>query len=111
MRATQAFRSVSVPNSSSPASSHARRRGPRPVYACFCTRADIAAALEAPHGVTAHYPGTCRALPDDPERRAATPHCWRIDSVKAWEITGLPSWSEADGRRFTTAPDHFDDAI
>src|SRR4051794_23834778 len=28
------------------------------VYACFCTRADIAAALEAPHGATAHYPGT-----------------------------------------------------
>ena len=28
------------------------------VYPCFCTRADIAAALEAPHGPAAHYPGT-----------------------------------------------------
>src|SRR5438034_6711901 len=28
------------------------------VYACFCTRTDIAAALEAPHGAAAHYPGT-----------------------------------------------------
>ena len=81
------------------------------VYACFCTRADIAVALEAPHGATAHYPGTCRALPDDPERRAATPHCWRIDSVKALELTGFPSWTETDGRRFDTAPADFDDAI
>ena len=33
------------------------------VYPCFCTRADIAAALEAPHGAAgAHYPGTCRGL-------------------------------------------------
>src|SRR6476620_9405699 len=38
------------------------------VYACFCTRGDIAAALEAPHEPAgAHYPGTCRALPDDGE--------------------------------------------
>ena len=40
------------------------------VYPCFCTRADIAAALEAPHGPKARYPGTCRSLPDDPEQRA-----------------------------------------
>lgn len=80
------------------------------VYACFCTRADIAAALEAPHGATPHYPGTCRALPDDPERRASMPHCWRLDSVKALEIAGFPSWNETD-RRFTTGPEDFDDVI
>jgi len=51
-------------------------------YACFCTRADIAQSLTAPHGDAAtSYPGTCRDLPDDPERRAATPHCWRLDSA------------------------------
>ena len=50
------------------------------VYPCFCTRADIAAALTAPHGdAGAHYPGTCRGLPDDPGRRASTPHSWRLD--------------------------------
>jgi glutamyl-Q tRNA(Asp) synthetase len=81
------------------------------VYACFCTRADIAAALEAPHGKMAHYPGTCRALPDDPERRASTPHCWRLDSVKALERAGFPSWVEADGERFDSAPQDFDDVI
>ena len=80
-------------------------------YACFCTRADIAAALEAPHGKTAHYPGTCRALPDDPERRASTPHCWRLDSVKALDIAGFPSWTEWDGNPFTTGPEDFEDVI
>jgi glutamyl-Q tRNA(Asp) synthetase len=81
------------------------------VYACFCTRADIAAALEAPHGKTAHYPGTCRVLPDNPERRAATPHCWRLDSVKALQRAGISSWIEAEGRRFDSAPQDFDDVI
>jgi glutamyl-Q tRNA(Asp) synthetase len=81
------------------------------VYACFCTRSDIAAALEAPHGPSAHYPGTCRGLPDDPERRASTPHSWRLDAAKALAITGLPSWTEADRRRFTSAREDFDDAI
>ena len=81
------------------------------VYACFCTRADIAAALEAPHGNTASYPGTCRALPDDPERRSSMPHCWRLDSRKALQLAGFSSWTEEDRRRFTTGPDDFDDVI
>jgi glutamyl-Q tRNA(Asp) synthetase len=82
------------------------------IYACFCTRADIAAALEAPHGPAgAHYPGTCRALPDDPGRRAAMPHCWRLDSVKALGIAGFQEWTEEDGRSFSTAPADFDDEI
>jgi glutamyl-Q tRNA(Asp) synthetase len=81
------------------------------VYACFCTRADIAAALEAPHGATAHYPGTCRTLPDDPERRASMPHCWRLDSGKALQLAGFPSWTEADGERFDSKSEDFDDVI
>lgn len=81
-------------------------------YACFCTRADIAQSLTAPHGDAAtSYPGTCRALPDDPERRATTPHCWRLDSGKALAITGLPSWSEFDGRFFTAMEHDIGDAI
>lgn len=81
------------------------------VYACFCTRADIAVALEAPHRpVGAHYPGTCRTLPDDPARRASTPHCWRLDSVKALQLAGFPSWIEGN-RRFDTGPENFDDVI
>jgi glutamyl-Q tRNA(Asp) synthetase len=81
------------------------------VYGCFCTRADIAQALAAPHGETAHYPGTCRSLPDDAERRAVTPHSWRLDAGKALELAGLPSWSEANGRRFTANGEDVDDVI
>jgi glutamyl-Q tRNA(Asp) synthetase len=79
-------------------------------YACFCTRADIAQSLTAPHGDTASaYPGTCRGLPDDPSRRAATPHCWRLDSAGALDLIGLPSWHEA--RRFEARRDDLGDAI
>ena len=82
------------------------------VFACFCTRADIAQSLTAPHGDAAtSYPGTCRYLPDDPERRASTPHCWRLNSAKALELVGLPSWTEADGERFTADAQDIGDAI
>jgi glutamyl-Q tRNA(Asp) synthetase len=82
------------------------------VYACFCTRADIAQSLTAPHGDAATaYPGTCRASPDDPERRATTPHCWRLDSAKALDLAGLPRWTEEDGRTFNAAATEIGDAI
>jgi glutamyl-Q tRNA(Asp) synthetase len=82
------------------------------VYACFCTRSDIAAALNAPHGPAAqHYPGTCRLVPDDRERRAAMPHCWRLDAARALAITGLPGWTEQDGRHFTATAGDIDDEI
>jgi glutamyl-Q tRNA(Asp) synthetase len=82
------------------------------VFACFCTRADIAQSLTAPHGDAAtSYPGTCRSLPDDPERRATAPHCWRLDSAKALELTGLPSWTESNGEAFTAKASDIGDAI
>ena len=82
------------------------------VYPCFCTRADIAASLTAPHGDSgAAYPGTCRGLPDDAERRAAVPHSWRLDSAKALAIAGLPGWREADGTEHCSKPADFGDAI
>jgi glutamyl-Q tRNA(Asp) synthetase len=81
-------------------------------YACFCTRADIAQSLTAPHGDAAtSYPGTCRGLPDDPARRASTPHSWRLDSARALEVAGLPSWMEEDGRTFTAKASDIGDAI
>ena len=82
------------------------------VYACFCTRADIAASLTAPHGdAGAHYPGTCRDLGDAPQRRASTPHSWRLDAAKALALAGLPGWSEGDGGRFEASEDDIGDAI
>ena len=87
-----------------------RRRGL--AYACFCTRADVAQSLTAPHGDAAtSYPGTCRSLPDDPERRSRTPHCWRLDSAKALAMGGLPTWREADGAQFKSAQRDIGDAI
>lgn len=80
------------------------------VYPCFCTRADIAAALSAPHGEAgAAYPGTCRGLADDPARRAVAAHSWRLDSEKALALTGVPSWTEDDGFQFTSGA--IDDVI
>ncbi|WP_194954861.1 tRNA glutamyl-Q(34) synthetase GluQRS [Sphingopyxis solisilvae] len=71
------------------------------VYPCFCTRADIAASLAAPHGppngpAGAIYPGTCRDLPTtERERRMATePHCWRLDMARAVSTTGALTWEE-----------------
>ena len=82
------------------------------VFACFCTRADIAQSLTAPHGDAAtSYPGTCRTLADDPERRATTPHCWRLDSAKALQLVRLPSWVEADEAAFSAKAGDIGDAI
>lgn len=82
------------------------------VYPCFCTRADIAQSLTAPHGdAGSNYPGTCRGLPDDPARRATTPHCWRLDSAKALARTGLPGWTEYDNARFESDRGQIGDAI
>jgi glutamyl-Q tRNA(Asp) synthetase len=82
------------------------------VYPCFCTRADIAQSLTAPHGdAGGSYPGTCRGLPDDPERRATTAHCWRLDAGKALARTGLPRWTEGDGTYFESRREQIGDAI
>lgn len=82
------------------------------IYPCFCTRADIAASMTAPHGdAGSAYPGTCRGKPDDPARRAATPHSWRLDSVAAIARAGLPGWREADGAAFASDPAQIGDAV
>jgi glutamyl-Q tRNA(Asp) synthetase len=82
------------------------------IYACFCTRADIAQSLTAPHGdAAASYPGTCRSLPDDPERRATTAHCWRLNSNNALNVAGTPSWREDDGQLFNAEASQVGDAI
>ena len=62
------------------------------LYPCFCTRAEIAASLSAPHGDAGSiYPGTCRHLTaNERERRTAgEQHAWRLDTTKA--IASLPS--------------------
>lgn len=67
-------------------------------YPCFCTRADIAAAAQAPHGAQPIYPGTCRAL--DPAeaaaRASAEPHAIRLNVAAAVHRTGPLHWQEGN---------------
>ena len=86
-------------------------RGLGLAYPCYCTRADIAAALSAPHGAGAHYPGTCRGLADDPGRRAVEAHSWRIDAARAVARVGLPGWREEGGALFAATRADLDDVI
>ncbi len=80
------------------------------VYPCFCTRADIASALSAPHGDGGGaYPGTCRGLTDDPARREGEAHSWRLDSARALAMTRVPAWTEHDATKFTAGA--IDDVI
>ena len=69
-------------------------------YPCFCTRADIAAAAQAPHGAQARYPGTCRHL--DPAQAAARaarePHAIRLNVAAAVHRTGPLHWHEGETR-------------
>ncbi|WP_341208102.1 tRNA glutamyl-Q(34) synthetase GluQRS [uncultured Sphingomonas sp.] len=67
----------------------ARLREMRLLYRCYCTRAEIAEALSAPHGAVAVYPGTCRHVA---ERDA--PHCWRLDMAAAMARCGDLSWTD-----------------
>ncbi|HET7824598.1 MAG TPA: tRNA glutamyl-Q(34) synthetase GluQRS [Anaeromyxobacter sp.] len=61
----------------------ARLRAAGVAYPCFCSRAEIAAASQAPHGLAdegPRYPGTCAGLsPDEVARRSASRRpAWRL---------------------------------
>lgn len=72
------------------------------LYPCFCSRAEIANALGAPHSADPHYPGTCRTLSrsESDERIASgAPFALRLNLTHAETMTGPLKW--LDRRRGT----------
>ena len=74
----------------------ARLEGAGSVYPCWCTRAEIRAAAEAPHGPLpgGAYPGTCRRLTasqrSERERIAGRPPSMRLDAAVAGPNASAP---------------------
>ena len=67
----------------------------------WLTGVSLEMSIASLHGDAATgYPGTCRGLPDDPQRRSTTAHSWRLNSAKALETAGLPTWREEDGHEY-----------
>ena len=74
------------------------------VYPCFCTRAEIAASMVAPHGPVPAYPGTCRSLsPAERRARGAEPSSLRLDTGAALARSGPLTWH--DGAAGTVVAD------
>lgn len=84
------------------------------IYPCFCTRADIAAAAGAPHGIeNPIYPGTCKALgpADRAEGMARNPFAWRLDIEKSCQTTGQLAWRDDRRGHITARPSLLGDVV
>ncbi|WP_419826328.1 tRNA glutamyl-Q(34) synthetase GluQRS [Sphingomonas sp.] len=92
-----------------------RLRGSGLLYACFCTRADIAAAATAPHGPEGIvYPGTCRALPAEEVTRRlrdGCPHAWRLAVDRASGSAGPLTWHDEHVGTIRCDPKLFGDVV
>ncbi|MEO5867624.1 MAG: tRNA glutamyl-Q(34) synthetase GluQRS, partial [Sphingomonas sp.] len=84
------------------------------VYPCFCTRAEIAASLSAPHGEAGPvYPGTCRHLgvAERAERIAGEQHAWRLDMARAAAWAGPLTWIDEIGGEIVADPSSHGDVV
>jgi glutamyl-Q tRNA(Asp) synthetase len=81
------------------------------VYRCWCSRAEIAAALKlrpVSHGPDGPvYPGTCRGRDGCGEGA----HCWRLDMAKAVGQHGLLNWADLAAGSQMADPMRFGDVV
>jgi glutamyl-Q tRNA(Asp) synthetase len=83
-------------------------------YPCFCTRADIARAISAPHGAPAVYPGTCRNLsrPEQNHRIAARqPYATRLNVNLALHGAPAQTFHDETAGWITANPAKFGDIV
>jgi glutamyl-Q tRNA(Asp) synthetase len=84
------------------------------LYPCFCTRADIACAITAPHSAGQIYPGTCRHLSatERAEKIAAgRPYALRLDTTTASAQTGAKTFFEDSTGWITAQPERLGDVV
>lgn len=84
------------------------------LYPCFCTRAEIARAQSAPHGVEGLYPGTCRALsPQEQAERIASgaPYALRLDVAAARRCVGELRFFEENTGWIEAEPERLGDVV
>lgn len=61
-------------------------------YRCWCTRAEVAASLDAPQdGPSPLYPGTCKGRADPGDGRQ---YSWRLDVAEAVRRAGCLHWHD-----------------
>ena len=85
------------------------------IYPCFCTRADIASAGNAPQGPDGPiYPGTCRTLTHETRQKriaGGNAYALRLDMAKAIAQTGPLTWRDLDAGIVTATPEEFGDVV
>lgn len=78
-------------------------------YKCWCTRAEIAAGIDAPQdGLPPLYPGTCKGRSDPGDGR---PFCWRLDVTECIRRSGPLYWTDAAHGRVAARPELLGDVI
>ena len=85
------------------------------IYPCFCTRADIASAGNAPQGPDGPiYPGTCRTLTHEARAKriaGGNAYALRLDMAKAIAQTGPLTWRDLDAGTIAATPEAFGDVV
>ncbi len=84
------------------------------LYPCFCTRAEIARAQSAPHGVERVYPGTCRTLPPASQKArlaSGQPYALRLNTQKALAQSGPLRFFEEGHGWMNAEPQRLGDVV